>query len=163
MSRKSALIILATLTALALAAGCGSTSSLPTVIDTAPPATPTGLAVAGAPLGLLLSWDPNTTDADFAGFVVRRTVHGNETVLVDMPTEATQYLDPAPISGCLNRYDVSSVDQSGNESGFACLLVDLTRRVPDLRPLESPAGEPLIGEAGSPPLPVGAPDHRNPY
>lgn len=140
MSRKHHLVTLAALAALALTAGCGSTSGLPTAIDTAPPAAPTGLAASGAPLGLLLSWEPNTTDTDFAGFVVRRTVHGCATLLIATPTGATACLDPAPVAGCLNRYDVWSVDRAGNASNFACLLVDLSRPASAVKPLEALAG-----------------------
>ena len=161
MSRKNALIMLAALTAVALAAGCGSSTQVPTAIDTAPPASPTGLSASGAPLGLLLSWEPNTTDADFAGFVVSRTVHGNETLLIDTPTDVTECVDPAPIAGCLNRYEVSSVDQSGNESAIALVLVDLSVDVPTLRPLESPTGETLY-PGNVTPVPIGSGDHRNP-
>jgi hypothetical protein len=146
LSRKNALVMLTALTALALAAGCGSSTSDPTAIDTAPPASPTGLAVSRTPLGLLLSWEPNTTDADCAGFLVHRTVNGNETLLIDTPTDVTECVDPAPIPACLNRYEVSSVDQSGNESAVASLLVDLSVSVPALRPIENPVGETVIGD-----------------
>lgn len=42
MSLKKALVLLAALTALALAAGCGSSTSVPTGIDLTPPALPVG-------------------------------------------------------------------------------------------------------------------------
>jgi len=138
VSRKNTLVLLTALTALALAAGCGSSTSVPTAIDTAPPASPTGLTVSRTPAGLLLSWEPNTTDADYAGFVVRRTVNGNETLLIGTPTDVIECVDPAPIPACLNRYEVSTVDQSGNESAFACVLVDLSVSVPGLMPGENP-------------------------
>jgi len=141
VSRKNALVMLAALTALALAAGCGSSTRVPTTIDTAPPASPTGLAVSRTPLGLLLSWEPNTTDADYAGFLVRRTVNENETLLIDTPIDVTECVDPAPIPDCLNRYEVSSVDQSGNESAVASVLVDLSASVPRLSPNENPLGD----------------------
>lgn len=161
MSRKNALVMLAALAALALTAGCGSSTSVPTAIDTAPPASPTGLSASGAPLGLLLSWEPNTTDADFAGFVVRRNVLGRETTLIDTPTDVTECVDPSPAAGYVNRYEVSSVDESGNESAFAYVLVDLSGNVPELRPAVSPFSEVLVGDES--PAPGGPSDRRDPH
>ncbi|MFH1842548.1 MAG: hypothetical protein ABIF77_05025 [bacterium] len=105
------------------AGGCSSdSSSTPTAIDTAPPEIPTGLEIEMTGTVVHLAWAPNTTDADFAGFVVDRTVNGTTVALVEMPQNVTEITDNEAPYG-LNIYAVSAVDQNGNESAFATINV----------------------------------------
>ena len=118
---------LATLLVLAVAAltagGCSSDSdSNPTRVDTAPPAVPTDLDYALADGAVTVSWAPNTTDSDFAGYILARTCNGMTVQLVTTPQAGTSYVDQSPQPG-VNVYAVASVDQRGNESAFATIGV----------------------------------------
>jgi hypothetical protein len=159
LARKSTLITLVALAALTLAAGCGSSTKIPTAIDTAPPAVPTGLTAAYLADGVAMNWAPNTTDADFAGFVVRRTAHGKVTLLVDAPRDITQFTDPAPMLGCLNTYAVSALDLTGNESAVVTVIVDLRGGPTPVEPVE-PITPDAVQPEGPGPLPVGHPLDR---
>jgi len=114
------------------AGGCSSdSSSTPTAIDTAPPEIPTGLEIAATGTVVHVAWAANTTDADFAGFVVDRTVNGVTVALVESPQRMTEITDNEAPYG-LNIYAVSAVDQNGNESAFATVEIMLMeRRSPD--------------------------------
>ena len=103
-------------------AGCGSDTTptdltAPIVMDTTPPAVPTGLSAAAVDFHVKIGWLPNTTDLDFAGFMVYRLAFGQTWPLLDSPTTETSFLDDSP----LNRpcgYAVTAIDQSGNESAW---------------------------------------------
>ncbi len=135
MASKKLILTLTCVTALAiLAAGCGSdddsSPAAPIVddqVDTAPPALPSNLqAVYDRAHGCSVSWAQNTTDADFAGFLVSRTAAGAEPVeLVDQPIRANQIQDPdvAGAGGELT-YSVRSVDTSGNVSAASTVVVE---------------------------------------
>ncbi len=120
------------------AAGCGSDDNDPSPVappvDTAPPALPSGLAVTYDPatLEVVVTWDPNTTDADFAGFLVSRTVSGETEDLVDEPQNTTEFVDSVQNSSREATYLVSSVDETGNISAAA--TVELHVDVPSPRP-----------------------------
>jgi len=89
------------------------------VIDTAPPAVPANLAAAYADGVVSLSWDANTTDADLAGFVLRRDNYGEITELVASPSVFQSFQD-SPALG-LNVYEIYSVDLVGNESAISSI------------------------------------------
>jgi hypothetical protein len=118
-------------------AGCGSddndNSPVAPPVDTAPPVLPSGLAVTYDPASLevVVSWNPNTTDADFAGFLVSRTVVDTTEDLVDAPVLATEFVDNVQGVGREITYRVSSVDEVGNVSAAA--TVDLAIQVPSQR------------------------------
>lgn len=119
------------------AAGCGSdddNSPVAPPVDTAPPVLPTGLAVTYDPASLevVVTWEPNTTDADFAGFLISRTVVGATEDLVDEPVDTTEFVDSAMGVGREITYRVSSVDETGNVSAAA--TVDLQIEVNNPRP-----------------------------
>jgi hypothetical protein len=119
------------------AAGCGSddnTSPVAPPVDTAPPALPSGLAVTYDPASLevVVTWDPNTTDADFAGFLVSRTVCDTTVDLVDEPMNSTEFVDNVQSVGRDLTYRVASVDETGNVSAAA--TVELLIEVPATRP-----------------------------
>lgn len=119
MASKTLLSILA-LACLALtAAGCSSDNS-PATVDTMPPAVPSNLD-GEAYLGTVtLSWAPNTTDADFAGFKVDRTCNDVTVHLISQPQNVTSVMDSDPPLG-YNVYAVTAVDRNGNESAYATL------------------------------------------
>lgn len=78
--------------------------------DRFPPAIPAGLAAISGTRTIELVWDPDT-DADLAGYRVYR----NGTRIADaLVTPA--YSDRDVVTGTRYRYEVSAVDQTGNES-----------------------------------------------
>jgi hypothetical protein len=78
--------------------------------DIFPPAVPTGLTVIVGAKSAELSWD-SVTDADLAGYRVYR----NGLKIADSLTTPS-YSDKDVVVGGQYRYQVSSVDLSGNES-----------------------------------------------
>jgi hypothetical protein len=119
------------------AVGCGSddndNSPVAPPVDTAPPALPSGLAVTYDPatLDVVVTWDPNTTDADFVGFLVSRTAAGATERLVYEPLNETAFTDNALGVGRTLTYRVFSVDETGNVSAAA--TVDVQIEVPTPR------------------------------
>jgi hypothetical protein len=88
------------------------------VLDTAPPATPTGtVAAVEGSANVRVRWSANS-DADLAGYMVYRALAttGPFTRLTSTPIVTTDYLDaPAPDT-LAAWYSVSAVDAAGNES-----------------------------------------------
>ncbi len=124
MANKNFMIIACTIAALALV-GCSSNdSSTPTAIDTAPPAVPTQLMGDSFDSQVVIYWAPNTTDTDFAGFKVYRTVDDREVSLTDAPMAQNMYVDAHP-RGDYNTYRVTALDISGNESAHASIGVQM--------------------------------------
>ncbi len=134
MARKNLKLAIFAVAALA-AAGCGSSSTTLTAIDTAPPATPLSLEASMDGGVIVLSWAENTTDADFAGFLAYRTEPGDSLVLIGTPTDVTECEDLTPEAGEVNTYSVVAVDVAGNRSAPATVAVDLT---------DYPAAPPVI-------------------
>jgi hypothetical protein len=118
MAGKTTLLALVTIALLAWLAGCSSDSSNPVAVDTAPPAVPTDLNFNLEAGTVSLSWAPNTTDADFVGFKLSRTVNGTTMDLISNPQLLTSFVDPSPRPG-INVYRLSAVDLNGNESAYA--------------------------------------------
>ncbi len=114
-------------------AGCSSddsspaapTANIPTPVDTAPPAAPTGLTAEFniAKVAIEVTWDANTTDGDLAGYYLSRTADGVTTELTPWIHPHTSFLDDGAPAG-LNLYSVCAVDAAGNRS--ACASVKLT-------------------------------------
>ena len=98
--------------------GLGTSLLVPHLLDTAPPATPTGATAAlEGGVNVRVRWSANS-EPDLAGYLVYRALAagGPFTRLTGTPVVSTSYLDaPAPdtISAW---YAVSAVDGSGNES-----------------------------------------------
>ncbi len=118
---RGSVLAAAILAGLALA-GCSSHSTTPdpvapVVFDTAPPAVPTGLSAAAVESRVKISWDPNTTDEDFDGFMLYRIAFGQEWPLLDKPTADTTFLDTSPLTHSCS-YAVTAVDRAGNESAW---------------------------------------------
>jgi hypothetical protein len=142
MASKKLLLTLACITALAMVTvGCGGddddSNPVVPVVDTAPPALPSGLQLALDSDGAILTWDENTTDVDFAGFLVSRTIDGSGTIaLVEVPQAQAGYHDISslPVGAALT-YLVYSVDTSGNASAaaVASCVVEYDAPTPDER------------------------------
>lgn len=136
-SHSSTLIsIIVILTVLALA-GCSDDASLVApaetpVIDTAPPAVPTGVAAAASGVNVKLSWDPNVVDEDFAGFMVYRVVWGTEYPMLDLPISDTSWFDTHPVDVACT-YAVTALDEKGNESAWASVNFQAEPDRPRLR------------------------------
>jgi hypothetical protein len=118
------IIVLALVTM--LLAGCesesplGPTTSSEPVIDTAPPAAPTGLAVSGTGNTVKVAWDANVVDEDFFGFMVYRVVWGVQYPMLDLPTRETHWIDDHPVNLACT-YLVTALDIAGNESAWAAI------------------------------------------
>jgi len=85
-----------------------------TPIDMFPPAPPAGLRALAAPNSIELSWERNT-EADFASYRIYRAISGRpleKVADVNLPS----YSDHAIEHGKIYRYEISAVDQVGNES-----------------------------------------------
>lgn len=86
--------------------------------DTDPPATPGPVSAIPGPGSVSLDWPNNTTDADWAEFLVYRSaVSGSGYVLIASGQSASQYTDTGLAGGTTVYYVVTSKDASGNESG----------------------------------------------
>jgi len=124
VATKKLLILICTVTVFALI-GCSSNDSVtPTAIDTAPPAVPTQLMGDSFESQIVIYWAPNTTDTDFAGYMVYRTVNDREVCLTQSPSAQNMYVDTSP-RGDYNTYKVTAVDLSGNESAHASIGVQM--------------------------------------
>lgn len=120
--KKQILLVGMILTGLSLI-GCSSDSNQPSLaapqvaIDTAPPAVPVGLNASAVDSHVKVGWMPNTTDADFAGFMLYRIAFGETWALLDAPTTDTSFVDESPLIRPY-RYAVTAVDDKGNESAW---------------------------------------------
>ncbi len=85
--------------------------------DTDPPAAPGASAAAAGPGSVSLDWPDNTTDPDWAEFLVyRSTVSGSGYSLVASGLSASQFTDVGLAAGTPVYYVVTSRDTSANES-----------------------------------------------
>jgi hypothetical protein len=107
-------------------AGCGAsdpaapaTPATPVATaDAAPPAPPTGLVASPDGAALKLGWEPNTTDADLAGYLVYQVFQVGAHRLTPEPLQGTTWLVRTPPAGpCA--YAVAAVDADGNESAWS--------------------------------------------
>jgi len=98
--------------------GLGASLQVPHLLDTAPPATPTGASAAlEGGVNVRMRWSANS-EPDLAGYLVYRALAagGPFTRLTGSAIAATNYLD-APAPDTLSAwYAVSAVDATGNES-----------------------------------------------
>lgn len=117
-------VTMAALLLILIAFGTGCTDTVapaaptPVYVDTAPPAVPTGLWTTPTIHRVVkLAWKANATDNDLAGYQVYRMVHGQIVQLNASPITEPRFIDEAPLPGaCI--YAVTSIDDSGNESGW---------------------------------------------
>lgn len=91
--------------------------SVPHLLDTAPPATPNGLAGASEPSGVRVRWAANS-EPDLAGYHVYRAFAAGSffTRLTATATVTPEYVDTGAPDTLAVWYSVSAVDASGNES-----------------------------------------------
>jgi hypothetical protein len=98
------------------------------VYDTAPPAAPTGLVAAREGDNVRVRWSPNS-EPDVAGYLVYRatTPSGGPSRITGTLVTGTEFIDSNVPSADRVWYEVSAVDESGNESShsstFAVSLV----------------------------------------
>ncbi len=116
---KSILTVLAAAALLGVLAGCSSSDPVAPVdlVDTAPPAVPTSLTATVAMTVVKLRWDPNTVDADLAGYRVYELVGDGSHLLTETPVQEARWVDHYPPLGPCN-YAVAAVDAAGNESAW---------------------------------------------
>ena len=116
--------------------GCSEESTLlapqQAVVETAPPAVPTGLAAAPARQNVQLMWDANVLDEDFAGFMIYRVVWGNSYPMLTLPTQSTIWVDTHPVDVACT-YAVAALDRAGNESAWAAINYVAEPDMPDLQ------------------------------
>jgi len=123
MSSIKTIVTLALITALSIVSiGCSDSTDPvaidpPVVIDTAPPAVPANFELAYDGGVVTLSWEENTTDADFDGYILSRDNNGDITDLVSTRGFFLSYTD-TPAMG-LNIYQIYAVDLVGNQSAVA--------------------------------------------
>lgn len=128
MKKEFKIMALLTLTLAALAlTGCEGDNPLAVisatpdqVIDTAPPAIPTGLSATATDLSVKVSWDANVVDGDLFGFMVYRVVWGTPFAMLNLPLHDTQWIDDHPVNVACT-YVVTALDEAGNESAWAAV------------------------------------------
>jgi hypothetical protein len=89
--------------------------STTTLIDTFPPEVPAGVAAAAGVNTIDLEWERNT-ETDFKGYNIFRSVDGGPFEKIASLIEAPTYSDMNVQPGKSYRYQISSVDLTGNES-----------------------------------------------
>jgi len=83
--------------------------------DRLPPPAPANLATLAEESAIRLVWDAVDTP-DFAGYKIYRRGEGARALLTPSPIQETNFLDRSIARGVSYVYEVTSVDQSGNES-----------------------------------------------
>ena len=86
-----------------------------TPLDKFPPAVPAGLTAATGVDSIELAWDRNT-EPDFKAYLVYRSVENGPFEKIAGNLEAPAYTDKSLEAGKHYRYEVSAIDQRGNES-----------------------------------------------
>ncbi len=121
-------VLFATLALCVLFLGCSDDDETITtpVVDTAPPAIPTGFNCCAEDLVSKLSWEANVVDDDLAGYLIYRTACNQTWQLTPEPITNTRFVDPVPFSGP-TLYEISAVDINGNESARALIHVRCSR------------------------------------
>lgn len=112
MSKRISILFALVATMIIAAAGCGSSSVSAPVVDTVAPAPLLDVTVDVVVGGLQVGWTPGS-EADLAGYKVYRSQNNGVPVLVSTVT-GVSYSDMTVTTGSF-QYEVSAVDQSGNE------------------------------------------------
>ncbi len=98
--------------------GISSSLAVPRMLDTAPPATPTGVSATVEPVrNVHLRWAANS-EPDLAGYHVYRslTASGTLTRLTTSSVATNDFVDSSAPDSASLWYAVSAVDATGNES-----------------------------------------------
>ncbi|MGD0199186.1 MAG: hypothetical protein ABSD27_00390 [Bryobacteraceae bacterium] len=83
--------------------------------DTFAPAVPSGLSAVAGVGAILLNWEPDP-EPDLRGYYVYRSADGQPPARLGELATTPAYSDSAVQSGKRYRYEVTAVDQKGNES-----------------------------------------------
>ncbi len=88
-----------------------------TIVDSTPPAAPSGLSATGADGEVQLNW-PNNSEGDLAGYTVYRSLNSGSgfAAITGTLLGASDYLDTAVTNGTTYYYVVTASDGTGNES-----------------------------------------------
>jgi hypothetical protein len=99
----------------------GSEAVSITPVDIFPPAVPAGLSAVAGVSSIEVSWNPDT-EADLRGYYVFRSVNGGPFEKAGDLLTTPAYSDHAVEAGKHYRYQVSAVDQTGNESARSAVV-----------------------------------------
>jgi hypothetical protein len=94
--------------------------------DVYPPAAPRGLRVVAGPSSIELTWD-RSPEPDLAGYRVYRSVGGGAWEKLADVSQAPAYSDHQVESGKSYQYQISAVDQAGNESPRSAVVEAATQ------------------------------------
>jgi hypothetical protein len=92
-----------------------------TPVDTFPPAVPSGVSAVPGPATIDLSWTP-ASEPDLRGYYVYRSEDSQPFARLGDVLERPAYSDRAVASGHRYRYEISTVDQRGNESAHSAAV-----------------------------------------
>jgi hypothetical protein len=100
------------------------------IIDTIPPATPTGLSAKGFDRHIDLKWTPNT-EPDLEGYNIYKEESGNFNLVGTVSKDNRYFTDFIGQSGINATYKISAFDNNQNESGFSTTESASTRVLND--------------------------------
>jgi len=119
MSKRSGILV-ALIFAAAAFTGCGSSSSPSAPVDTVAPAAILDIQAQVVQGAIEVSWSAGS-ESDLAGYRVYRSVNGTAATLMGF-TANTTYVDNDVNARSGYRYEVTAVDQAGNESARSATL-----------------------------------------
>lgn len=111
MSKRCGLLVAI---AAAFIAGCGSSSSPSAPVDTVAPAAVLDVEAVYVQGAIEVTWAAGS-EADLVGYRVYRSVNSATATLLGVSTSTT-YQDATVQTGVSYRYEVTAVDETGNES-----------------------------------------------
>jgi fibronectin type 3 domain-containing protein len=130
MSKRSGILV-ALIFAAAFFAGCGSTSSPSAPVDTVAPAAILDVQAQVVQGTIEVTWGAGS-EADLAGYRVYRSANGAAATLQSF-TATTTFVDTNVFARTSYRYEVSAVDQAGNESTRTATLQIVVQSGPPSR------------------------------
>ncbi len=113
MSKRCGMLVALAIAA-AFIAGCDSSSSPSNPVDTVAPAAVLDVQAHYDGNLMQVTWAAGS-EADLAGYRVYRSTNGAAAILAGYETSTT-YVDTSVGARASYRYEVTAVDQSGNES-----------------------------------------------
>ncbi len=118
---------LALLGAITLVSGCGSDTTVSTVVTEAPILPPQNVIVKQGPSGaVFLSWDANTQSILQGYNVYRRDTSAGEILtLTAKPIRENRFVDTQVDWHREYEYRVTTVSTRGGESGFVAFVIEL--------------------------------------